>query len=123
MKKINFYEVAREHRSNYIGSSYAWKLVWDNLADVLNISLEHAPVFEDDGWLNQLNKYSEGSVIKLVKVKDLVKLNLTIPSLEEQKKYMGAIHLIDEEIQLQKELINENMNLKEAIIQKTQGGE
>lgn len=72
---------------------------------------------------NQLNKYSEGSVIKLVKVKDLVKLNLTIPSLEEQKKYMGAIHLIDEEIQLQKELINENMNLKEAIIQKTQGGE
>ena len=72
---------------------------------------------------NQLNKYSEGSVIKLVKVKDLVKLNLTIPSLEEQKKYMGSIHLIDEEIQLQKELINENMNLKEAIIQKTQGGE
>ena len=49
MKKINFYEVAREHRSNYIGSSYAWKLVWDNLADVLNISLEHVPVFEDDG--------------------------------------------------------------------------
>ena len=72
---------------------------------------------------NQLNKYSEGSVIKLVKVKDLVKLNLTIPSLEEQKKYMEAIDLIDEEIQLQKELINENMNLKEAIIQKTQGGE
>ena len=59
MKKINFYEVAREHRSNYIGSSYAWKLVWDNLADVLNISLEHVPVFEDDGWLNQLNKYSK----------------------------------------------------------------
>lgn len=72
---------------------------------------------------NQLNKYSEGSVIKLVKVKDLIKLDLIIPPLEDQKEYVGAIHLIDKEIELQKQLIRENMNLKEAIIQKTQGGE
>lgn len=72
---------------------------------------------------NQLNMYSEGTVIKLVKVKDLVKLNLTIPPIEEQKEYVKTIELIDIEIELQKELITENMNLKEAIIQKTQGGE
>lgn len=59
MKKINFYEIAGEHRSNYIGSSYAWKLVWDNLADVLNISLEHVPMFGDEDWLNQFNQYSK----------------------------------------------------------------
>lgn len=71
----------------------------------------------------QLNRFSEGNVIKLVKVKDLVKLELTIPSLEEQKKYMETIQIIDEEISLQEKLIDENKNLKEAIIQKTQGGE
>ena len=72
---------------------------------------------------NQLNKYSEGQVIKLVKVKDLVKIELTIPSLEEQKEYVETIELINKEIHLQKKLITENRNLKEAIIQKTQGGE
>lgn len=72
---------------------------------------------------NQLNKYSEGNVIKLVKVKDLVNIELTIPSHEEQEEYVEAILLIDKEIDLQKQLITENMNLKEAIIQKTQGGE
>lgn len=59
MKKNDFYKVAREHRSSYIGSTHAWKLVWDNLADILKISLEHAPVFEDESWLNQFNKYSK----------------------------------------------------------------
>ena len=72
---------------------------------------------------NQLNKYSEGQVIKLVKVKDLVKIELTIPSLEEQKEYVETIELINKEIDLQEKLIIENNNLKEAIIQKTQGGE
>lgn len=72
---------------------------------------------------NQLNRYSEGNVIKLVKVKDLVKLTLTIPSLDDQKEYVETIQLIDNEIELQKKLIIQNRNLKEAIIQKTQGGE
>lgn len=71
---------------------------------------------------NQLNRYSEGTVIKLVKVKDLAKLNLTIPSLEKQKKCIETIQLIDKEIDLHEMLIHENMNLKEGIIQKTQGG-
>lgn len=69
---------------------------------------------------NQLNKYSEGSIIKQVKVKDLVKINLTIPSLEEQKEHIETIQLINKEIALHEKLIDENMNLKEAILQKTQ---
>lgn len=72
---------------------------------------------------NQLNKYSEGTAIKLVKIKDLVKLNLTIPPFEEQKECMETIQLINKEIDLHEKLITENMNLKEAIIQKTQGRE
>lgn len=59
MKKTNFYEVAREHKSNYIGSSHAWKLVWDNLADILSISLDHVSEFKNEDWLNQFNKYSK----------------------------------------------------------------
>ena len=46
-----------------------------------------------------------------------------IPSMEEQKKYVETIQLINKEIALQKKLIIENMNLKEAIIQETQGVE
>ena len=71
---------------------------------------------------NQINKFSEGTAIKQVKVKDLMKLNLIIPSIEEQKEYLESIQLIDDEIALEKKLISENMDLKEAIIQKTQGG-
>ena len=69
---------------------------------------------------NQLNKYSEGMVIKQVKVKDLSKIKLTIPALDEQNEYVESIVLIDDEINLYKKLITENMNLKEAILQKTQ---
>ena len=72
---------------------------------------------------NQLNRFSEGNVIKLVKVKDLVKINLTIPSLEEQKEHVETIRLINKEITLHEELIIENVNLQAAIIQKTQGDE
>ena len=62
-------------------------------------------------------------MIKLVKVKDLVKIELTIPSIEEQNEYVKTIGLINKEIELQEKLIIENRNLKEAIIQRTQGGE
>ena len=71
---------------------------------------------------NQFLKYSEG-IIKQIKVRDLAKINLTIPSMEKQEEYMKTIGLINNEIALQKELIIENNNLKEAIIQKTQGDE
>lgn len=72
---------------------------------------------------NQFIKYSEGSAIKQIKVRDLAKITLTIPSMEKQEEYVETIQLINKEIALQKELIIENNNLKEAIIQKTQGVE
>ena len=71
---------------------------------------------------NQFLKYSEG-IIKQIKVRDLAKINLTIPSMDKQEKHMKTIQLINNEIALQKELIIESNNLKEAIIQKTQGDE
>lgn len=71
---------------------------------------------------NQIQKFSEG-VIKQIKKSDVEKLKFEIPSMEEQKRYVEIIQLINKEIALQKKLITENMNLKEAIIQETQGGE
>ena len=85
----------------------------DFLAELLNSNIVK----------NQFLKYSEGSVIKQIKVRDLAKITLTIPSMEEQEEYVETIQLINNEIALQKELIIENNNLKEAIIQKTQGEE
>lgn len=72
---------------------------------------------------NQIQKFSEGGVIKQIKKSDLRKLEFEIPPIKEQKKYVDSIKLINKEITLQKKLIIENKNLKEAIIQKTQGGE
>ena len=69
---------------------------------------------------NQIQKFSKGGVIKQIKKSDLGKLEFEIPSIEEQKKYVETIKLINKEITLQKKLIIENMNLKEAIIQETQ---
>ncbi len=82
------------------------------LAELLNSSIAR----------NQIQKFSEG-VIKQIKKSDVEKLKFEIPSMEEQKKYVEIIQLINKEIALQKKLIIENRNLKEAIIQETQGGE
>ena len=71
---------------------------------------------------NQILKFSEG-IIKQIKKSDVAKLKFEIPTIEEQNEYVQTIKLINKEISLQKKLIIENMNLKEAIIQKTQGGE
>lgn len=71
---------------------------------------------------NQIQKFSEG-IIKQIKKSDVAKLKFEIPSIPEQKEYVGTIQLINKEIALQKKLIIENKNLKEAIIQETQGGE
>lgn len=72
---------------------------------------------------SQFSKYSYGSAIKQIRVKDLANIRFAVPSIEEQREYLKTIHLIDKEIDLQKRLIDENMDLKEAIIQKTQGDE
>ena len=71
---------------------------------------------------NQIQKFSEG-IIKQIKKSDVAKLKFEIPSIPEQKEYVETIQLINKEIALQKKLIAENMKLKEAIIQKTQGSE
>ena len=83
-----------------------------HLAELLNSNIAR----------NQILKFSEG-VIKQIKKSDVEKLNFEIPSFDEQEEYVETIKLINKEIALQKKLISENMNLKEAIIQKSQGGE
>lgn len=70
----------------------------------------------------QILKFSEG-VIKQIKKSDVERLTFEIPSIEEQKEYVETINLINKKIALEKKLITENINLKEAIIQKTQRGE
>ena len=80
-------------------------------------------LFNSEMVKTQFAKYSEGVAIKQIKVKDLARINLTIPSLEEQEKYVEAIELIDQGIELYQQLIKENEDLKEGVLQKLQGGE
>ena len=84
----------------------------DFLAELLNSNIAR----------NQIQKFSEG-IIKQIKKNDVARLKFEIPSLEEQKKYVEYINLINKEITLQKQLIKENKDLKEGIIQKSQGVE
>lgn len=84
----------------------------DFLAELLNSNVSK----------NQIKKFSEG-VIKQIKKNDLGKLKFEIPTQIEQEKCVEYIKLINKEIKLQKRLISENIDLKEGIIQKTQGVE
>jgi len=84
----------------------------DFLAELLNSNIAR----------NQIQKFSEG-IIKQIKKNDVSKLKFEIPSLEEQKEYVDYFKLINKEIRLQKQLIQENIDLKEGIIQKSQGVE
>lgn len=84
----------------------------DFLAELLNSNLAK----------NQIQKFSEG-IIKQIKKNDVGKLKFEIPSIEEQEECVEYINLINKEIRLQKQLIQENLDLKEGIIQKTQGVE
>jgi restriction endonuclease S subunit len=82
----------------------------DFLAELLNSNIAK----------NQIQKFSEG-IIKQIKKTDVGKLKFEIPSPEDQEEYVEYIQLINKEIKLQKQLINENIDLKEGIIQKSQG--
>ena len=84
----------------------------DFLAELLNSNIAK----------NQIQKFSEG-IIKQIKKTDVGKLKFEIPSPEDQEEYVEYIQLINKEIKLQKQLINENIDLKEGIIQKSQGVE
>lgn len=84
----------------------------DFLAELLNSNIAR----------NQIQKFSEG-IIKQIKKNDVARLKFEIPSLEEQKEYVEYINLINKEIKLQKQLLKENIDLKEGIIQKSQGVE
>ena len=84
----------------------------DFLAELLNSNIAR----------NQIQKFSEG-IIKQIKKNDVARLKFVIPSLEEQKEYVEYINLINKEIKLQKQLLKENIDLKEGIIQKSQGVE
>ena len=55
----------------------------------------------------------------------LTSFNFKLIDIKEKsnQENVETIQLIDNEIELQKKLIIQNRNLKEAIIQKTQGGE
>ncbi|WP_405268509.1 restriction endonuclease subunit S [Methanobrevibacter sp.] len=84
----------------------------DFLAELLNSNIAR----------NQIQKFSEG-IIKQIKKNDVARLKFEIPSLKEQKEYVEYINLINKEIKLQKQLLKENIDLKEGIIQKSQGVE
>ena len=87
------------------------KMKNENVDEDFLIYLLNSKSFE-----NQLKKINQG-IIKRIKITDLNKLELDIPTIEKQKDIVKYLKLIDEEIEWEKKLIKEKENLKEGLIQ------
>lgn len=66
--------------------------------------------------LFKLKSLGAGVTVTSISKKDLLKLELWIPSLKKQKEIIGMIDLIKKNIRLTTELLNEKENLKRGLI-------
>ena len=57
---------------------------------------------------NQMNKYSTGTTAKGIKQKNLIKIKLKIPTLEEQKSVSNFLKVIDQKIELMETKLKNN---------------
>ena len=74
---------------------------------------------------NQLVKNTQGTSIQMIKTVDLLDLEISLPTLEKQKKITICIDAANQEIDLLRKLINEKNKLKteifETLIKQRQG--
>ena len=61
---------------------------------------------------NQMNKYSTGTTAKGIKQKNLIKIKLKIPTLEEQKSVSNFLKVIDQKIELMERKYHTNLKVK-----------
>ena len=65
----------------------------------------------------ELYKLLEGGALKVIKVSDLKKLSIDVPSYEKQKQYGELLDLIDKKINLKEKSIKKDQDYKESIIE------
>ncbi len=64
----------------------------------------------------KLDRELKGTTISMIKTKDLNDLNLTLPSIEVQKKTVNLMELSSKEIDLLSKLIDEKEQLSQAVL-------
>jgi type I restriction enzyme S subunit len=67
-------------------------------------------------FFRQMEAYVAGSGYPAVKVGDLRKHRIAVPSLEEQRKIASVLYTVDEAIQKTEEIINHTKRLRKALI-------
>lgn len=68
-------------------------------------------------FLKELYKLREGGSLRIIKVSDLKKIKLDLPDYELQRDYGEFLDLIDNEINLEKKLIDLKKDYKESIVE------
>lgn len=73
-------------------------------------------VLSSENFHKKLYKLLEGGALKVIKVADLKRLTINLPSYEEQKQYGELLDLIDKKIVLNEKSIRKYDDYKESII-------
>jgi restriction endonuclease S subunit len=68
--------------------------------------------------LHKLNLIGAGSSITSIPKKELLQINIVIPSIEEQNRIIETANLLDKNIKLHLEIIEKNKDLKQGLINK-----
>ncbi|CAA7392142.1 restriction endonuclease subunit S [Chryseobacterium fistulae] len=80
-------------------------------------------LFKSNSVRTQIQKESQGSKVLSISVGRISKIELSFPSVEEQKKISSFLALLDERIQTQSKIINDLKTLKIATAKKIFSGE
>lgn len=150
-KNINEIQFEKENLSNKINERYytkkgdiIYKLQGDNFAKLIttekNAIVSHSfaiirpnekketydPTFienllNDPAVANQIIRMTDGTIIPKVSINVLKELELIIPPIEIQKEYSNLLKLINQRIEIYKENIEKDSQLKESMFEKLIG--
>ena len=86
------------------------------LANPIFISL----YLSDNSFINKVRKYEEGTVYERMSVKpeDLLKVNIKIPSIEEQNRIANLFTSLDKKIELETKKLQDLKTYKKGLLQK-----
>ncbi len=77
-------------------------------------------VVTSDGFINRSLRYQEGTVYErmAVKVADLLKMKINVPSMDEQRKTVSCVKSFDDAISTHEELLIRWERIKKGLLQK-----
>lgn len=109
---------AWEYKTEY-GKCVASSLFYVIKVDVTIVLPEYFTLLMNTSRIiHQLELISGGATVPSIPKKELLELEITIPSLTEQKKVIKATRLLDENIKLTTQLLENKKNLKQGVINK-----